>query len=34
MFPNVSVSVVGMVKSTDPPAQVGDMGAKLDKAVV
>lgn len=33
-FFDLSASVVGMVKSTDPSAQICYMGAKLDQAVV
>lgn len=33
-FSDLSASAVGMVKSPDPPAQIGYMGAKLDQAVV
>lgn len=34
MLSDLSASVVGMVKSTDHPAQIGFMRSKLDQAVV
>jgi len=34
MFSDLSASVVGVVKFTDPPAQIGYLGAVLDQAIL